>query len=480
MGGIMVKKRLISIALSLITLLTCVMFSVPTAFANEDLKFSREYMSSPFYEKLTASLENSWDKTAMQKTLAVALSQEGYQNYATEGADIEQARADGLLWTGTELRMNSNQTGNTEYTRWSQSYIMDCAEGEEYYDIDWCAIFVSWCLYQAGYNDDARLKRYYYSYCAEPRIEYDADSWILAYNFKQQGVYYTPKAHHKLDKYYWNTYYNIDVDPFDIPYQPGGLIFFSWDSSGDYFDHVAIVVDYDEDTHVLTYTNGNSDGQVITRQIDLDVEEEFRGQQFAKNSDRVMAYVEYDNILPLEQKEITTSTPVIEWNRNGSSGIKIQTDSESVIGSVSVDNKYLGSNIESNMLLHEGLMSIGKSELVNYSLGTHNMMLTFDDGALPVKLKIYEPYLIGDANDDGCVTIGDVTRIQRIVAETEDDSDGTVTRRCDVDGNKLSVTDAAAIQRFIAKFENDPYQIGTGAKDFGNKKDDYELPFISA
>ena len=125
-------------------------------------------------------------------------------------------------------------------------------------------------------------------------------------------------------------------------------------------------------------------------------------------------------------------------------------------------------------------MSIGKSELVNYSLGTHNMMLTFDDGALAVKLKIYEPYLIGDANDDGCVTIGDVTRIQRIVAETEDDSDGTVTRRCDVDGNKLSVTDAAAIQRFIAKFENDPYQIGTGAKDFGNKKDDYELPFISA
>ena len=475
----MVKKRLVSAALSVIIVLSSLVFAVPTAFANEDLKYSQEYMSSPFFEKLTAALEYSEDKTAMQKTLAAALSQEGYKNYSTQGVDIEQARANGLLWTGTELRMNPNKTGNTEYTRWAQSYIMDCAEGEEYYDMDWCAIFVSWCLYQAGYNDDARLKRYYYAYCAEPRIELDADSWILAYNFRQQGVYYTPKAHHKLDKYNWNTYYHIDIDPFDIPYQPGGLIFFSWDSSGAYFDHVAIVVDYDEDTHVLTYTNGNSDGQVITRQIDLDVEEEFRGQQFAKNSDRIMAYVEYDNILPLEPKEITATTSTMEWNRSGNSGIKIQTDSESVIGSVSVDDKYLGSNVESNMLLHEGLLTIGRSELVRYSLGTHKMMLTFDDGAVPVTLKIYEPYLIGDANNDGCVNISDVTFIQQVIAESEADHDGTVTRRCNVDGKELSVSDATAIQRFIAEFENNPYNIGSEAKDFGNNKEDYELPLVS-
>ena len=475
----MVKKRLVSAALSVIIVLSSLVFAVPTAFANEDLKYSQEYMSSPFFEKLTAALEYSEDKTAMQKTLAAALSQEGYKNYSTQGVDIEQARADGVLWTGTELRMNPNKTGNTEYTRWAQSYIMDCAEGEEYYDMDWCAIFVSWCLYQAGYNDDARLKRYYYAYCAEPRIELDADSWILAYNFRQQGVYYTPKAHHKLDKYNWNTYYHIDIDPFDIPYQPGGLIFFSWDSSGAYFDHVAIVVDYDEDTHVLTYTNGNSDGQVITRQIDLDVEEEFRGQQFAKNSDRIMAYVEYDNILPLEPKEITATTSTMEWNRSGNSGIKIQTDSESVIGSVSVDDKYLGSNVESNMLLHEGLLTIGRSELVRYSLGTHKMMLTFDDGAVPVTLKIYEPYLIGDANNDGCVNISDVTFIQQVIAESEADPDGTVTRRCNVDGKELTVSDATAIQRFIAEFENNPYNIGSEAKDFGNNKEDYELPLVS-
>ena len=472
----MIKKRLISGALSVVLAISFI-FAAPTVLASEDLKFSQEYKSSPFYTKLTETLENTQDKSAMERTLAVALSQEGYKNYATAGIDVEQARADGLLWTGKELRMNDNLTGNTEYTRWAERYIMDHDEAASLYDMDWCAIFVSWCLYQAGYNDDERLKRYYYAYCAEPRIEFDADSWILAYNFRQQGVYYTPKAHHKLDKYNWNTYYHIDVDPFDIPYQPGGLIFFSWDSSGAYFDHVAIVVDYDQDTHVLTYTNGNSDGMVITRQIDLDVEEEFRGNKLAKNSDRVMAYVEYDNILPLEPKEITTTTPTIEWQRNGSEALKIRTNSDSVIGSVNVDGEYLGSNVESNMVLHEGLLSIGKSELVNYSLGKHDLMLTFDDGAVPVMVNFYDTYRIGDANIDGAVTIGDVTKIQRILAGLEEDDGGTVSRRCNVDGNKLSVTDATAIQRYLARYEN-VFNIEETAKDYGKVKESYELPFI--
>ena len=463
----MIRKRILCGLLSAAVVLTSLVISVSSAAAKDDFKYSQEYQSSPYYANLTAALENSSEKTAMEKTLAVALSQEGYKNYATEGIDIEQARADGLLWTGTTLRNNSSQTGNTEYTRWAQRYIMDRDESSQYLDCDWCAIFVSWCLYQAGYNDDERLKRYYYSYYAEPRIEFDADSWIMAYNFKQQGVYYTPKAHHKLDKYYWNTYYHIDVDAFDIPYQPGGLVFFSWDASGQWFDHVAIVVDYDEDTHVLTYTNGNSDGQVITRQIDLDVEEEFRGQQFAKNSDRVMAYVEYDAITPLEQKELTTDTPVIDWNRKGTSGIKIQTNSESVIGSVSVDGSYLGSIIESNMLLHEGMMNIGRSELYNLSLGTHDLLLTFDDGDLSVTLNVYEPYLIGDADGNGKITIADVTKLQRVLAEFESDKDGTIARRCDVDGGGLSISDATAIQRYLAEYD-DQYNIGDTANDFGS------------
>ena len=253
-------KKMISIIAVVSLLLSCTV----TAFAQDNFKYSDEYKSSLYYEKLNAAIDNFGDKTGMERTLAVALSQEGYKNYATTGIDIEQARADGLLWTGKELRMTSNLTGNTEYTRWFTRYVWDMEEKEQYADWDWCAIFVSWCLYQAGYSSDERLKRYYYTPLAEPRIEYAADTWLQSFNFNQMGVYYTPKAHHKLDKYNWNTYYHIDVDPLEMPYKPGGIIFFSWDASGAYFDHVAIVVDYDKDTHVLTYTNGNSDGQVIT------------------------------------------------------------------------------------------------------------------------------------------------------------------------------------------------------------------------
>ena len=464
----MIKKRLVSGALSVVLAISLI-FSAPTVLASEDLKFSQEYKTSPYYTKLIESLENTKDKSAMERTLAVALSQEGYKNYATAGIDVEQARADGLLWTGKELRMNANLTGNTEYTRWAERYIMDHDEAASLYDMDWCAIFVSWCLYQAGYNDDERLKRYYYAYCAEPRIEFDADSWILAYNFRQQGVYYTPKAHHKLDKYNWNTYYHIDVDPFDIPYQPGGLIFFSWDSSGAYFDHVAIVVDYDQDTHVLTYTNGNSAGQVITRQMDLDVEEEFLGKKLAKNSDRIMAYVDYDQILPLEQTTLSTDTPVVEWDKKSSSGVKIQTDSNSVIGSVYMDNDYMGSIVESNMILHEGLLTIGKSELASLSLGNHQMKLCFDDGEVPIKFSVYESYLIGDADGDGEITIDDVMAIQRVLALFDEDTDNTIARRCDVDGGGLDIKDVTAIQRKLALFD-DPYKIGENAKDFGGSK----------
>ena len=462
----MKTKRIISAILIATVICASLVFAVPSASATDNFKYSPEYMSSPYYTKLIAALEDTGDKSAMERTLAVALSQEGYKNYATTGIDIEQARKDGLLWTGAELRMDASRTGNTEYTRWAQRYIMDRDENSQYLDCDWCAIFVSWCLYQAGYNDDERLKRYYYSYYAEPRIEYDADSWIMAYNFNQKGVYYTPKAHHKLDSYNWNTYYHIDVDPYDIPYKPGGIFFVSWDASGQWFNHVSIVVDYDETTHVLTYTNGNSAGQVITRQMDLDVEEEFLGKKLAKNSDRIMAYVDYDQILPLEQTTLSTDTPVVEWDKKSSSGVKIQTDSNSVIGSVYMDNNYMGSIVESNMILHEGLLTIGKSELASLSLGDHQMKLCFDDGEVPIEFSVYESYLIGDADGDGEITIDDVMAIQRVLALFDEDTDNTIARRCDVDGGGLDIKDVTAIQRKLASFD-DPYKIGENAKDFG-------------
>ena len=113
----MILKRVFGGILSAAVICASLVLSVPSASAKDNFKYSEEYMSSPYYTKLIDALEDNKDKTAMQKTLAVALSQEGYKNYATEGIDIEQARKDGLLWTGAELRMNNNRTGNTEYTR---------------------------------------------------------------------------------------------------------------------------------------------------------------------------------------------------------------------------------------------------------------------------------------------------------------------------------------------------------------------------
>lgn len=426
--------------------------SVTASAAGEELRFSDEYKTSPYYEKLMQALDDNKDATTMEKMLAVALSQEGYANFATEGYDLAQARAEGLLWTGKELRMNDNLTGNTEYTRWAQRYLMNRDEESQYADYDWCAIFVSWCLYQAGYYSDEALKKYFYSYDADPRIFFDADSWIESYNFDQHKVWYVPKAHHKLDAMDWNTYYNVDVDPYDIPYRPGGLIFFSWDASGKYFNHVAIVVDYDEESHVLTYSNGNSDGLVITRQIDFDTVEEFRGQKLVQNSERIMAYAEYDEFKPLEQKEITADRTDIYWDKGANSGLSIRTNSESILASVYIDDSYHGSVIESNMVFHEGLLRIGKSELVGLSVGTHQMKLVFDDGAVDISLTVTNAANapLGDVDGDGKVTVLDSTFIQKKLASiplpfvfNESAADA------DPDG-KVTILDATYIQRWLA------------------------------
>ena len=154
-------KKITCLLVVMSVLVSSVLSTSITAFAQEDLTFSDEYKSSPFYEKLQTALADTQDKTTMERTLAAALSQEGYKNYSTEGIDIEQARADGLLWTGAKLRMNEDDTGNTEYIRWAQRYIMNRSEETQYIDCDWCAIFVSWCMYQAGYYSEDRLKKDY-------------------------------------------------------------------------------------------------------------------------------------------------------------------------------------------------------------------------------------------------------------------------------------------------------------------------------
>ena len=81
-------------------------------------------------------------------------------------------------------------------------------------------------------------------------------------------------------------------------------------------------------------------------------------------------------------------------------------------------------------------------------------------------------YIRGDADGDGKVTITDVTLIQRVIAQLEPDSNGTVIRCGNVTEGSFGVTDATAIQRYLSGFDN-PYKIGETVS-----YDEYELPFV--
>lgn len=60
-----------------------------------------------------------------------------------------------------------------------------------------------------------------------------------------------------------------------------------------------------------------------------------------------------------------------------------------------------------------------------------------------------QPYIIGDADGDGEITIIDVTKIQRCLAGLLTDEDNMIALRGDSNGDGLDSTDATFIQRFL-------------------------------
>lgn len=62
-------------------------------------------------------------------------------------------------------------------------------------------------------------------------------------------------------------------------------------------------------------------------------------------------------------------------------------------------------------------------------------------------------YIRGDADGDGVVSIGDVTAIQRHLAELEHLNSDRI-KAADVTGEGLDISDATAIQMYLAEFEN--------------------------
>lgn len=70
-------------------------------------------------------------------------------------------------------------------------------------------------------------------------------------------------------------------------------------------------------------------------------------------------------------------------------------------------------------------------------------------------------YMVGDADNDGVISIGDVTQIQRVLAELDDDADGMIAKRGAITDVTMSIFDATKIQRWLAHFEDADPRIGT-------------------
>ena len=302
------KRRIISI---ISVLLVAVMFALPVnaAFVDEMVSdVSSEYRKSSaystefrYFDRLKQAIKNySVSKSTvpyMTRVFNVAKSQlnwdvdkkksknYGYANYATNGSINHN-------WTGRYLRMNEYSTGNTEYTRWFFSKFKndDGVKMSANTNCDWCAIFVSWCMYYSNYHRGNKDMRVVYSTCADPRK--DANARLTSFNLLESKVWYTPTANYKLNAgnfKVWNkNAKNRNIDATKIHYKKGGLIFFSWSGLGDTFDHVGIVVGYDKSTKKLTYISGNDDGRVRVRVLCLD-----KTENGVLNKKKIMAYGEY-------------------------------------------------------------------------------------------------------------------------------------------------------------------------------------------
>lgn len=74
---------------------------------------------------------------------------------------------------------------------------------------------------------------------------------------------------------------------------------------------------------------------------------------------------------------------------------------------------------------------------------------------------VVETYILGDADNDGTISVMDATEIQLVLAERIVDTDGTIAIRGDVDrDDTLSVLDASTIQFYVAEKLNKETNIG--------------------
>ena len=288
-------KRILTVCLSLTMLVGVSALPVSMSVDAANLyNLSNDYKKNgsteaKFYKQLknTVNSINNKVKTQsvsyMSAAASIAESQLWYSCYATFG------NLSAVRWNGLSARKNEYNTGNTEYTRWFFTNVVNEYDSR-FYDLDWCAIFASWCMYHAGYHASNSDKYVVYSSCADPRKDLATNERHTSFNGAPSKCWYTcigtvalnenSYVEHDWSGYYgykdfktWNKAVKADhrnrsalykytkngkiVNGNGIPYKRGGLIFFDWDQDG-HFDHVGIVRSVSGDT--LTYMEGNSCG----------------------------------------------------------------------------------------------------------------------------------------------------------------------------------------------------------------------------
>ncbi|MBE6694305.1 MAG: CHAP domain-containing protein [Ruminococcaceae bacterium] len=206
-------KKFFALSLSISILITATLTSVALTphgngvlvrnwlYNDTNYTFSDGYKTSVWYHNFS-QLELT--ENHRNNVLRIAISQLGYH----EGKMGDYSGAD-----------TASSDNCTEYARiYSKNYNDYC--------FDWCATFVNWCLNQAHVD---------YAYG-----EMSCHRWIEDF-FVPEDLYRDGKA-------YGGTY---------IP-KPADIIFFDWDKTGGWSDHIGFVL-YTTDTHVYTIEGNTSD-----------------------------------------------------------------------------------------------------------------------------------------------------------------------------------------------------------------------------
>ena len=174
-------------------------------------QFSDAYKTSVWYENFTSLELGDNDRN---NVLRVAISQLGYH----EGDSVDDFH--GMNTAGSE---NFMEYGRLLIPNWNDN------------SYDWCACFVNWCLNQARFD--------------KASSEISCGNWTA--ELKTMKMWQDALA-------YGGTY---------IP-KPADLIFFDWDETGKWPDHVGLVL-YATSTHVFTIEGNTKTDNVALRSYAL-------------------------------------------------------------------------------------------------------------------------------------------------------------------------------------------------------------------